>query len=230
MHAYLIAVVPPAIPAAATEKFIAGLMERYNENIEVPGYDAPCECIGSVATDECVDATDKKFPSWTDLRASHNSDTDPPWHEYIKPRVDYQNAQEAAHPGMKDPDPNCRVCKGGGTEKQTHNPEGRWDWYRIGGRWDGVVKKVERPSEDNGFNFAPEHQQLEHNSILCSEALKTWDVLEDTPYSILTSAGEWMEKPMEAYDDDTVLEAWRMKVHNFLKDHPDHILVGLDYH
>lgn len=34
----------------------------------------------------------------------------------------------------------------------TYNPKSKWDWYRIGGRWDGWITGDERKS-DGGFNF-----------------------------------------------------------------------------
>ena len=66
------------------------------------------------------------------------------------------------------PDPKCIECKGTGQHKTNYNPRSKWDWWVIGGRFDGKVSKSGKPrtSEDGGFNFGEEHHQIEHNSCL----------------------------------------------------------------
>ena len=38
-----------------------------------------------------------------------------------------------------EPTPDCEDCNGSGTRVTTYNPESKWDWYQIGGRWEGEL-------------------------------------------------------------------------------------------
>jgi hypothetical protein len=54
---------------------------------------------------------------------------------------------------------------------ETFNRDSFWDWYRIGGRWDGILTGNRRDSED-GFNFSDEHESLSNNSVRAKELLR----------------------------------------------------------
>lgn len=45
-------------------------------------------------------------------------------------------------PNKNDPDKDCEECNGSGIEKSTYNPESKWDWWQIGGRWDDGDKNI----------------------------------------------------------------------------------------
>jgi len=87
-------------------------------------------------------------------------------------------------------------CEPGGVDSKglyrvsTRNPQGHWDYWRIGGRWDGVIQNSPRES-DNGFNWSAVHETLPNNTV----------ILKDTEhdiqcYSIVTPDGEWSEKQL----------------------------------
>ena len=48
------------------------------------------------------------------------------------------------------------------------NPVARWDWYRIGGRWDGWITGNPQSSV-YGFNFDKKHETVQNN-IATTEA------------------------------------------------------------
>src|SRR5258708_6027803 len=50
----------------------------------------------------------------------------------------------------------------------TRNPRRKWDWWRIGGRWDGIVRNNPQRS-DNGFNFSSAHEELKNNVLPVKE-------------------------------------------------------------
>jgi hypothetical protein len=72
----------------------------------------------------------------------------------------------------------------------TSNPKRKWDWWRIGGRWDGMVSNQPR-SSDGGYNWSPIHEQVNGNVVL----LKTIDH-EINCHSLITPDGEWHEIQM----------------------------------
>ena len=38
-----------------------------------------------------------------------------------------------------EPTPDCEDCNGSGTKVTTYNPASKWDWYQVGGRWEGKL-------------------------------------------------------------------------------------------
>ena len=72
--------------------------------------------------------------------------------------------------------------------KRTDNPDGAWDWYEIGGRWDGYV---------NGRTAAPSDEvpgTVENNSVLAASLLKNRRLSSRLPAVIVTPTGQWIEK------------------------------------
>lgn len=53
-----------------------------------------------------------------------------------------------AHPLYRRPMPNCDECHGSGRVETTANPEGYWDWWVIGGRWEGMLEPAHDPNLD----------------------------------------------------------------------------------
>ena len=51
--------------------------------------------------------------------------------QHTKSGTDWGKAGEA----MTD----CEDCNGSGTSVTTYNPESKWDWYQVGGRWEGEL-------------------------------------------------------------------------------------------
>ncbi len=92
------------------------------------------------------------------------------------------------------PAPDCEECKGTGKAMSTFNPESQFDWYRVGGRWDGFITE-NRQCSDNGFNFDPKHETIENNHLTVEAYLKK---LESDPrktaFVVLSNKGEWFEK------------------------------------
>jgi len=46
------------------------------------------------------------------------------------------------------PDPKCADCKGTGKSKTTYNPQSKFDWWVIGGRWTGMLRPDYNPWTD----------------------------------------------------------------------------------
>jgi len=113
----------------------------------------------------------------------------------------------------------------------TYNPDSKWDWYRIGGRWDGVVSKSgkEQPSEDGGFNFADVHELIDNNSCLVREL-----PAKSVPFAIVTPDGTWHEKGEMGWwgmtKNEKEEQKWEAEVAGILTDHKDDLIVGVDCH
>jgi hypothetical protein len=104
----------------------------------------------------------------------------------------------ATHYGLKPNQLNAlaehmkawRSCDGGVDEKGLFalarwNPEGKWDWYKIGGRWRG---------------------RLRGNAVLASTLLASTKLKVLLPFAMLTPDGCW-------HDRETVITEGWMKWH-----------------
>jgi hypothetical protein len=48
-------------------------------------------------------------------------------------------------------DSNCTHCKGKGTYESTCNPNGKHDWYEIGGRWTGLYSGYDPAKDEKNY-------------------------------------------------------------------------------
>lgn len=106
------------------------------------------------------------------------------WKAHIKAHVDAEEAHFNAHPDKDKPDPMCgryderwwtderlikdrpdgvklgdryednSGCGGTGTYESTYNPDSKWDWYVIGGRWNGWLADEDQKPENDPRNWA----------------------------------------------------------------------------
>ena len=113
------------------------------------------------------------------------------WQEFIKPWTMAYEKALAVHPLKDKADPDCDECDGTGTRETQYNPDSKWDWYSIGGRWDGAIQGEERPSKDGGFNFGDEHHHIEHNITKASDLIER---PSDYPFALVLPDGTWVER------------------------------------
>jgi hypothetical protein len=109
----------------------------------------------------------------------------PPYREYLQP---FDIERMASHYTLDQRDlealaqrMNEWTGRPGGVDERglyfttTNNPEGRWDWYEIGGRWNGLLKRASR-------------------NVISTRALRKSPDLKDLlPYYVLTPDGTWLE-------------------------------------
>lgn len=101
----------------------------------------------------------------------------------------------------------------------TFNPDGRWDWYEIGGRWDGFIKGAKR-------------------NVISTRALSKSPHLKDSvPCYIVTPDGMWLEH--ERFFPDGFLsgrierkpdDQWLREVRESLEENADCRVVCVDIH
>lgn len=100
----------------------------------------------------------------------------------------------------------------------SHNPDGYWDWYEIGGRWDGSIPN----STEN---------TIRAESLYNGKHLKRC-----LPYAILTPDGEWIEREHVYFSGIKFVvhqikpKQWLKIVRDILTRWPDHQVVCVDIH
>lgn len=147
------------------ETYATGQIERllapFNEALDVAPYMEPCYCVGRKAKREVNDAVIAKFGDWEAIRLHFkiqypelanvdylDPETDQAliarsravWAEqFSRPPEKMRHEAFEAHPLKDLVDANCEECKGSGQVESTYNPNSQWDWYVIGGRWNGSL-------------------------------------------------------------------------------------------
>jgi hypothetical protein len=153
------------------------------------------------------------------------------WKEKIlKPRLDREKELMMVHPNANKPKSNCSECGGAGEYDTTSNWRAKWDWWRIGGRWDGEIKGEERYSEDNGFNFNSQHENPESNTAPTDFLLEKQII----PFAIVTPDGEWHEEGEMGWwgmvKDKKEKGNWKEEALQIYKSWEGYIAVGCDLH
>lgn len=109
----------------------------------------------------------------------------------------------------------------------TYNPDSKWDWYEVGGRWSGFLVLKDRDAEGD---------IIETNSALFSEI--DWDYMKEHsryPYCIVDDDGDWHERGEMGWFGVSFNEkeayTWEEEVLEYLKTVPDDCLVTVvDFH
>ena len=223
------------------------LMAPFDEGLEVDPRDEKCHCVNRIARKAGYDAAEavKKLEQYrNDFRGLYpNFVTDEVWKEYIKPYTDLQEKVEREHPAYEKPLADCEDCKGTGLEKVRYNPNSHWDWFVVGGRWDGAIQNKPREDGKGGFNFGDEHHQVKNNSIsvedMTDAVKRVTKVLEGgvdccIPFALVTPDGAWHEKGRMGWFGMSANEkednVWEKQVMDLLEANPECLVIGVDCH
>ena len=168
MSHFLLWVVSEGLTADNADAVVTEALERFDEGKEVPEYDRKCYCVGDLARKDAdvvelrmlgkIDEAREAY--WARPEAER---TDAKWRELA--RLDEREALRArvlaGHHWADKPDPRCGYysagypdwtpeqvgtryddgsgCGGTGTYRSTYNPDSKWDWWKMGGRWAGYL-------------------------------------------------------------------------------------------
>lgn len=171
------------------------IMRPYSENLEVEEYDKVCYCVGSKARDESFKQAyqqmgiviyGKDFENFGEYRdyfnnefKDHDSEVRSElWEKNRKLANEFEKEFQENHPLKDKPNSDCEDCNGTGLYKSTYNPNSKWDWYSIGGRWDlnecleDYQLKAETPELQNDIDtLLYKRTYLDANLLTYSEAL-----------------------------------------------------------
>lgn len=177
---------------------LSPLMAPYDENLEVDPYIEKngCSCIGFDQHEQAVAEYAEKYPNMEDN--DHRR-------KFIGKRLG-----ELEH----KPSPNCERCGGSGDYETTYNPNSKWDWYQVGGRWQGYL---------GGSDILP-----------VSTVIRKLEADENlTPYAVVTSEG-WFERGQMGWfgysSGDKPHEEWSQEVLDLLKGKERLLAVVVDCH
>lgn len=239
-HFFVVAILPKDTPADQTEDVVEKLMAQYSEELAVPEYEQDCYCVGREAKDRARTATKAEVGEFQSPVTSGRNFFDFTKEEtrlhddaYAVYEASYDEVAArilSADPDALKPNPDCEECGGSGKVKRTYNPLSKWDWYVVGGRWDGAIQNNRHKSADGGFNFGDEHRQLDRNTRAVAEL----GTEKDPPFAIVTPDGSWHERGKMGWFGSThgnrTHGDWETEARGIFAQYTDHVAVGLDCH
>lgn len=144
-------------------EFVEGAVEHllapYSEELNVEEYEVECYCVGDRVRLECKTAATTQLGSMEKIRYEfykRHPGADPfagdiqeAWEDEVAgPIRKVEQELYDRHPEKGKADPKCDDCNGTGKRKTTFNPDSKWDWHQIGGRWTGILVPDYHPETD----------------------------------------------------------------------------------
>jgi hypothetical protein len=103
----------------------------------------------------------------------------------------------------------------------TYNPDSKWDWWEIGGRFAGWLLNLAAEKANNN---------IKNNSCPTEKALKEKKI----PFALILPDGKWVERGSMGWwavvMDEMPEREWDEKVMGYYKKYPRHAVVQLDCH
>lgn len=104
----------------------------------------------------------------------------------------------------------------------TYNPNSKWDWWAIGGRWSGYLPTRHGRNFDNCVVGGVDWSKFFENN-------------PEGPFCFVTEDGEWHESARMGWwgmtSDDKEKKAWREEFESYLKSvDPDTEITAIDFH
>lgn len=246
------------VPTGHSVETTAGrLMEPYREDLKVPFYQRECGCLGLSAQLAAQKRVELELGSNSEFRESFQrmllESSDPSlralaeltheqlseldrdrmeilWETHLFGRHARLQALIDADPDNKKPEPDCSQCHGKGSYQSDYNPKTKWDWWTIGGRFDGIITRTH--GCDSG-------KRLISAGSLSSNTCPAKTLLEQgertsIPFAVVTPDGVWHEKGKMGYfgcvSSEKTMALWNAEVRIMYRQHFDTTAVALDCH
>lgn len=230
-------IIPKTTEPQRIKKQVEAMLQPFDENLTLPRYiEYTKEQLIEKGKKEIQDYKESVYDKYlADPEAYAKTTSNPAHLGYVKnefPKKLQWTDEEIYQEEIKWDEPEDITPEGG--RYSTSNPKSKWDWWRIGGRWDGVLSldgEFIKDPEDKGFNFGDEHEELHNNAVFISKLPKK---SENVPYALITPDGEWLERGemgwfgMAANEKDK--DSWDEQVWKILEKYQDYLIVGVDCH
>jgi hypothetical protein len=227
MHTLVYVILPPTTQDlhAAVTRILAG--SDAAPHAVYPTFPVRCYCWDGNSLSDSFDQVDADphydFPAR--IAAARNTDDE---HPLLIERFKIAQALQQQHPDYGKADATCDTCHGTGTYQRSRDPANYWDWWEIGGRWDGW-------SDQGHHSRSPTDAVMDVNTALGRDLLRL-----PSPGAFITPDGHWYEDPM-VFDisppDDQVegqerqeRQDWEALIQHTLTVYADHTVIVVDTH
>lgn len=159
-HFFALVLVPDGVEDV--EEAVENLLEPYDENLEVDQYHKQCLCVRMAASQKAEEEAAAYFGTIDQLAEKFAAAYVPPesledgeldrhrqqaWTEFIKDFIGFCEDRKRELLKSTEPDSECEDCEGTGVIASSYNPDSKWDWWQIGGRWTGFLTDY-NPGDD----------------------------------------------------------------------------------
>jgi len=205
------------------ESYLEKVLAPFDEQLEVPQYDRKCHCIGHKLGASVMQIAEKKFGPFHKIRDAYHAlpeaqQTDKKWKAMSGKFIAFVNAEEARLLPKAKPDKKCESCKGKGTYKSEYNPKSKWDWWVVGGRWNGHIK-------GKASTVASIANNLEKAGKIKAK---------NFPFALVTPEGEWVEQGSMGWfamvANEKSQKSWTKICQTIFKKYKDCDVIGIDCH
>lgn len=192
-------------------------LDQYDENMEVEPYIR-------YTKDEAIDEVKRRHAQSYEnaLEALNKKDLDSESYEYFQKVLDkglfisWEDAWEEAKKWGYEIDSDENLLS-------TYNPDSKWDWYSVGGRWGGFLHYKDA---DPGF---------EETNVAYIHELDMDYLFKHTPFCFVTEDGEWKEKGEMGWwcsvSNEKSEETWKQQFTDYVKSLDANCLVtAVDFH
>lgn len=206
-HFVVLIVIPHYIyvqGAEAIQKYIDDVLEKYDENKEMPRYIEKSK-------DDLLDEFEEFKKSENGKKHQFNDVNDyaEKWHGYSL-------------------DENGNVVS-------TYNKDALYDWYEIGGRWDGCLTNNCQYS-DGGYNYDKKHHTLDNNMISVKQLLENYNKdKSDNLHNVVIDKSGFLQRDRQfgwfgTYTEKCDENKWKQTYEKILEESKDDYVVNLDCH
>ena len=192
-------------------------LDAYDENLEVEEYIVHTK-------DEAIDIVKRNHAQAYEsaleyLRKPDVTESSKKYYESIVDKglfISYEDAWKEIEDWGYEIDENENLMS-------TYNPESKWDWYSVGGRWDGFLHyKGTEPG------FAETNEAYIHE-------LDIDYLLEHVPFCFIREDGEWREKGEMGWwgsvSNEKPEDSWKQQFVDYVKSLDENCLVTVvDFH
>lgn len=233
-HFFVGALVPKNINNISN--YIEDMMSSYNENIEVEKY------ISKTKQEILAERLDrinkqKDLLNQSDAENKYNVERIT---EFIS-ELENQTDEEYAYQNYYQYIDNGYEFDENGNELSTYNPKSKWDWWVIGGRWNGVIKNKYRGDGKADFNFGEDFHNIKENMIpvenyikLLNEKNESGECQNYPAYAYVSVEDGWVERGQMGWwgmsSNEKDFDDWKIGALRFLEKYKDYNIVGLDCH
>ncbi len=208
MSHYTVGIIIPPDQLDDTHSFVDAQMAPYDESIKVAPY--VCYSLEQAQLDlereirHFTQIIEKQHPAYNLDRCQEALDEllqsthEQKYRDYVRCHSHFNSRQEPL---------------------STYNPVGKWDWFSIGGRWNGWLRDREPTRASHTDNLATIEQVIERKKF---------------PFAIITPDGVWHEQGRMgwwgAVIDGKETADWHTEVETILRSYAVHSLVLVDAH
>lgn len=261
MTHFPVVVVLPEGTDVTNERAVSGAIETalapYWEEADVEPYGRACDCgelaqmlLARQSADAAVGATLEDFrESFVPIRkattkgipsrgasdaqlAAVSDIVERRWKEHAAPWFDAYNAAKAATPAT--PQSDCPSCHGTGTYESVYNPQSKWDWYRVGARWDGWLRDLPPLAAPADQKAAIDFHYSDAVETLARNMCQLRDARDEPPWAVVLPVEGWVEKGTMGWWAVSVGEKpdedWQASWDAIRKEHGDLFAVLVDCH